>query len=194
MKFVYDPYGYPRDTFKFCSLCRTKLSTVSVDGRRRKVCRGCGYIYYRNPVPVAGCLVVDDHRRILLVKRGLEPAKGAWSLPCGFIELEESPMAAARRELYEETGVRGDVIGLQGIYYEPSYRYTSLLVAVYLFRPRSLRIRPGDDAEDAAFFPLNRMPRLGLSTHRLILRDYLRQTDQRLRRPKCRRLRRRPKK
>lgn len=173
-KFIYDPYRYPRDTLIFCSLCRTKLTSAVVDGLRRKVCRGCGYIYYRNPVPVAGCLVIDVKNRILLVKRGVEPAKGAWSLPCGFIELGETPAAAARRELYEETGVRGRIVGVHGIYYEPSFRYASLLVAVYRIRPTTSNPRPGDDAEDVGFFPLDRMPRLGLSTHRRVLRDYRR--------------------
>lgn len=172
MKIVYDPYGFPRDTLKFCSLCRTKLSTARLDRTPRKVCRGCGYIYFRNPVPVALCLVIDDRRRILLVKRGVEPAKGAWSLPCGFMELGETPSAAARRELHEETGVRGQVVGLHGIYYEPSYRYTSLLVVAYRLRPITRRIRAGDDAEDVGYFPLEDMPHLGLSTHRRVLRDY----------------------
>lgn len=172
--FVYDPFKYPRDTLKYCSLCRTKLTTAVLDGRRRKVCAGCGFIYYRNPVPVAGCLVIDAKDRILLVKRGVEPAKGAWSLPCGFIELGETAPAAARRELYEETGVRGKIVGLHGIYYEPSHRYTSLLVSIYQFRPTTHKPRAGDDAEAVGFFPLSRMPRLGLATHRRILRDYRR--------------------
>ncbi|MBI4178496.1 NUDIX hydrolase [bacterium] len=170
-KFKYDPYGFPRDTLKFCSLCRTPLSTVSLEGRRRKVCRGCGFIYYKNPVPVAACLVID-RKKILLVKRGVEPAKGAWSLPCGFIELGETPPEAALRELSEETGVRGKISRLLGIYYEPSHRYTSLFVAAYFIRPLTRRVTAGDDAEDVGFFPLTRMPRLGLATHRRILRDY----------------------
>ena len=179
-KFKYDPFGYPRDTLKFCSLCRTPLSTVFVDGRRRKVCRGCGFIYYQNPVPVAGCLVIDDDQRILLIKRGVEPAKGAWSLPCGFIELGETPDGAARRELFEETGVRGKLIGIQGIYHEPSHRYKSLLVCVYRFKPLSHKVRAGDDAEDVGFFPIGKMPKLGLATHRRILRDYFRSSAKKI--------------
>ncbi len=173
-KFVYDPFRYPRDTLKFCSLCRTKLLTVRVDGRGRKVCPGCGFIYYRNPVPVVGCLVIDDRNRILLIKRGVEPAKGAWSLPCGFMELGETPSAAALRELREETGVRGKILGVHGIYFEPSFRYHSLLVSVYRIDPLTRRIAPGDDAEDVAYFSFPRMPRLGLATHRKIVRDFLR--------------------
>ncbi len=170
--FVYNPYGFPRDTLIFCSLCRTKLSTVRVDGLRRKVCRGCGYIYYQNPVPVAGCLVIDSRHRIVLVKRGVEPAKGTWSLPCGFIELGETPADAACRELYEETGLRGKIMSVHGVYYEPSYRYKSLLVAVFRMKPMTRTLKAGDDAEDVAYFPLDRMPRLGLATHRRVMRDY----------------------
>lgn len=175
-EFVYDPFGYPRDTLRYCSLCKAKLATVHVDGRPRKVCRACGFIFYQNPVPVVGCLVIDRRRRILLVKRGIEPAKGAWSLPCGFIEMGETPEAAARRELYEETGVRGRVRSLHGVYVEPSYRYRTLFILLYRIEPLTVRVRAGDDAEDVGFFPLERMPRLGLKTHRNILKDYLKQS------------------
>lgn len=172
-KFVFDPYGYPRDILTYCSLCRTKLSTAAVDGRRRKVCEGCGFIFYRNPVPVVGCLVFDPRGRILLVKRGVEPAKGKWGLPCGFIELGETPPAAARREMKEETGLVGRVMELLGIYHEPNYRYQSLFLSIYLLKPTGGKVRPGDDAQAVRFFPLGHMPELGLPAHRRVLKDYL---------------------
>lgn len=176
-KFVYDPFGFPRDTLIYCSICRTKLSLVFVDGRRRKACRGCGFIYYLNPVPVAGCLVINHRKQILLVKRGIEPAKGEWSLPCGFIELGETPEFAARRELLEETGVRGRIICLHGIYTEQSYRYKFLQISVYRMKPVSGRPVAGDDAEEVGYFQLDDMPRLGLATHRRVLKDYFRMSE-----------------
>jgi len=173
-RYSYDPYRYPSDPLRYCTLCRGKLSMAAVDGRRRKVCGGCEYVYYRNPVPVAACLVIDRRDRILLVKRGVEPAKGAWSLPCGFMELGETPSAAALRELYEETGVRGRVVGVHGVYYEASHRYDTLVVAAFRITPMTQGVKAGDDAEDVAYFPLDRMPRLGLATHRRVLGDYRR--------------------
>ena len=91
---------------KFCSGCGAKVSlqTIAGDNRRRFVCMGCSKTHYENPsVLVAAYVCVGD--RILWIRRGIAPAAGKWAMPGGFMENDETPEAAAARELQEETGV-----------------------------------------------------------------------------------------
>ncbi|MGB9561477.1 MAG: NUDIX domain-containing protein, partial [bacterium] len=88
---------------KHCPYCGGALGVKNLDDRERKVCLICGRLIYENPVPAVAVVVFDDCKRVLLVRRGVEPGKGKWSLPGGFIELDETPYETARRELFEET-------------------------------------------------------------------------------------------
>lgn len=91
---------------KYCSECGAKVSlqTIAGDNRRRFVCMGCSKTHYQNPsVLVAAYVCVGD--RILWMRRGIAPAAGKWAMPGGFMENDETPEAAAARELKEETGV-----------------------------------------------------------------------------------------
>ena len=91
---------------KFCSECGSAVSlqTVAGDNRQRFVCDGCGKTHYQNPnVLVAVYVCVGE--KILWIKRGIPPAVGKWAMPGGFMENDETPEAAAARELREETGI-----------------------------------------------------------------------------------------
>jgi len=70
----------------------------------RYVCGDCGHIYYSNPKIVVGSVVVHEGR-ILLCRRAIEPRKGFWTLPAGFLEEHETPQDGARR-LSRHMGVR----------------------------------------------------------------------------------------
>ena len=87
----------------FCSHCGQPV-TVQVppgDHRPRHVCTGCGAVHYQNPKIVAGC-VPEYQGRILLCRRAIEPRRGYWTIPAGFMENGETTQDAARRESYEE--------------------------------------------------------------------------------------------
>ncbi|MEM2194208.1 MAG: NUDIX hydrolase [Candidatus Methanomethylicia archaeon] len=71
--------------------------------------------YPTNPEVGVGVVVIDESNRILLVKRKYPPGAGKWSIPGGHLELGESLYEAAIRELYEETGINGDPIGIVNI-------------------------------------------------------------------------------
>lgn len=75
----------------------------SGDDHARRVCDTCGFVDYENPKIVVGS-VVRHEGRILLCRRAIEPRRGFWTIPAGYLELNESPEAGARREAREEAG------------------------------------------------------------------------------------------
>lgn len=91
---------------KFCSECAqpVQYETPAGDNRERAVCTSCGTVHYTNPRIVAGTLPVYDDC-ILLCKRAIEPRKGFWTLPAGFMENGESLEQGAARETLEEAGI-----------------------------------------------------------------------------------------
>ncbi len=95
---------------KFCSACgQSVISAIPAgDNRERYVCPGCGTIHYQNPRIVAGC-VPDYQGKILLCRRAIEPRRGYWTVPAGFMELGETTAAAAARETLEEAETQVEV-------------------------------------------------------------------------------------
>ena len=71
---------------KYCSECKGKItkSVPKGDTHPRSICEDCGFIYYVNPKPIVACLPIYKDK-ILLCQRGIEPRKGLWTLPGGFM-------------------------------------------------------------------------------------------------------------
>lgn len=92
---------------KFCTACgsRVELKTPDDEDQVRAVCTVCGQVHYENPKMVVGCIPELDGK-ILLCKRNIEPRKGLWTLPAGYLENGESVQEGAIRETFEETGNR----------------------------------------------------------------------------------------
>ncbi len=130
----------------------------------------CGEIFYDNPLPAAGALVLDDRRRVLLVKRGIEPMKGSWCLPIGFAETGESIAEAALRELREETGIKGRVIQLIDADSWSGAFYGDLLIVTFEVEKVSGTETPGDDASDVAYFAIDRLPPLAFPSNEKAIR------------------------
>ena len=88
---------------KFCPDCGHKVIVKVPDGDHlpRHVCSACGTIHYHNPRIIAGC-VIETEGKILLCKRAIEPRRGYWTIPAGFMENGESVQRAAARESVEE--------------------------------------------------------------------------------------------
>lgn len=88
---------------RFCCYCgeSTTLAIPPGDTRERRVCPACGAVHYENPRVVVGC--VPEHQgRILLCRRAIEPRRGYWTVPAGFLENGESMEDGAARESWEE--------------------------------------------------------------------------------------------
>lgn len=90
----------------FCSNCAAPviLKIPPGDDRSRYICDSCGSIFYSNPKLVVGC-IPEWEEKILLCKRAIEPRRGKWTLPAGYLENEETAAAGARRETLEEAEV-----------------------------------------------------------------------------------------
>ena len=132
------------------------------------------YTYeYPHPSVATDCVVFGFSGRsleILLVERGIEPFKGAWAFPGGFLQIDETAEACARRELAEETGLQIQSLkqlgAFTGVHRDPRERVIS--IAFYaLVRPSE--VRGGDDASNARWFPIEDAPPLAFD-HDYILR------------------------
>lgn len=88
---------------KFCSTCGAPVELIIPDGDHlpRHVCTACKTIHYQNPRIIAGC-VPQWQGRILLCKRAIEPRRGYWTIPAGFMENGEAVQEGAAREAMEE--------------------------------------------------------------------------------------------
>ena len=151
---------------RYCPFCGGPLTARSAEGRERLYCTAEDRFLYENPVPAATAVVIDAGGRILLVRRSREPGLGEWALPGGFVENGESPAEAARRELEEETGLRGGVAALVDVIYHESDVYkTALLIIGYRFGSVAGELRPGDDADEASFFEPGELPPIAFESH-----------------------------
>jgi len=95
---------------KFCSDCAAPLvrRVPPGDHLTRSVCSACGTVHYQNPRIVVGC-VPEWEGRILLCRRAIEPRRGFWTTPAGFLETGETLQAAAARESLEEACARVEI-------------------------------------------------------------------------------------
>lgn len=163
-------------TARCCLACGSRLVTVVDEGHRRRRCPRCGWTHYANPVPATAAVVIA-RGRLLLCRRARPPYASWWDLPGGFLESDEVPESALRRELREELaiGVRqASLIGFVSERYGPGG--FPVLVAAYRVRPASGRMRAQDDISEVRWFALDRIPyhRVAFPAVRRLLRRYLR--------------------
>jgi len=104
-------------TPRFCQVCGHYLVEryVEKDGQPRLKCEGCGFVHYLNPRVVVA-VIVEREGRVLLQQRAIEPRRGFWTFPGGFLEFGEAPADGATRETKEEVGLDVTLTGLHGIY------------------------------------------------------------------------------
>ncbi|ATE60639.1 NUDIX hydrolase [Thauera sinica] len=157
---------------KFCSSCGApvRLRIPSGDSLPRHVCDQCGTIHYRNPKVVVGALA-EWEDRILLCRRAIEPRYGAWTLPAGFMENEESTAQAAARETWEEACAH---IELGAMYTLIDVPHISQVHIIYRARLLDLDFRPGDESLEVALFGEKDIPwdRIAFRTIALTLQHY----------------------
>ncbi len=136
------------------------LEPREIDGRDLLACPACGWVFYNNSAPCVGVVVRRGQaEEVLLVKRAIEPFKGWWDIPGGFLESGEHPAEAARREALEETGLEVEPIEVLDFYmdvYGPDNEPT--LNICYLAQVVGGEEQAGSDAEGLGWFPLDALP------------------------------------
>ncbi len=156
----------------YCHYCGGKLSQKFMEGKNRLFCKSCNKPIYENPIPASCIVVPDNEENVLLVKRSIEPKKGYWCLPGGFMELGENPDQSALRELKEETGLSGRIDMLLGITSNVSPVYFTVLMMGYLVKDYTGVLKAGDDAADAAWFHPEELPEIAFESHLKFIRTY----------------------
>lgn len=123
------------------------------EDRERRVCQTCGFIDYVNPRIVAGVVAHRDGR-ILLCKRAIEPRKGYWTLPAGFMELGESVEEGAAREAREEANAELKLEALLAVYSIPRIGQVQIFYRAALQNEPS----PGPESTDVMMVTWDEIP------------------------------------
>lgn len=160
--------------WRYCPRCRTELQ----GDEKRVECPECGFVAYANPAPTATAVVVDDEGRVLLGRRAVEPDKGLWDLPGGFVDEGEHPLEALRRELMEETSLDiepGEFLGVWMDRYGYDSPALSTLNLYWTARVLGGDQRPADDVAELQWFAPAELPwgELAFQTNEKVLSAWL---------------------
>lgn len=142
------------DDWRFCPRCGEAIEKVE----DRAECRACGYVGYANPVPAAEAVCFDEHGRVLLGRRAVDPGVGLWDLPGGFLHENEHPLDALRREIREETSLELDAVDFLGFWLEP-YDGRIVLCLTWTAKARGDG-RAADDLVELRWFARDELPGL----------------------------------
>ncbi len=119
--------------------------------------------------------IIKKENKILLIKRKNNPFKNSWALPGGYIEYNEKTEEAVIREIFEETGLETDVVKLIGVYSDPERDPRGHTISIiYELEIIKGKLKPGDDASDAKYYNLNKLPDNLAFDHKIIIYDFSR--------------------
>lgn len=142
------------------------------------------YCYkYPHPAVTTDCVIFGfdgSELQVLLIERGIEPFKGKWAFPGGFLKMDETAREGALRELKEETSLENAYIEQFNTYSDPwrDPRERVITIAHYAL-VRKQEVKGGDDAAKAQWFPIDKVPQLAFD-HDKILRDAMRKLRERI--------------
>ena len=164
--------------FQFCPVCGGSLLRQILKEQEppRLVCSQCDFVFYLDPKVVA-CSIVEIDGRIVLLKRAIDPQRGKWVLPGGYVDRGETVTAAAVRETQEECGLNTRVARLLGVY---SYPGRPAVVVVYVAEYVSGELVADDETEEVGLYLEEEIPWPQLAFQSTVdaLKDYQKQGRQ----------------
>jgi 8-oxo-dGTP diphosphatase len=160
----------------YCPLCGQAMVTQQVDGRPRRVCSSCDYVHFTDPKVGVGALVTYNDQ-VLLVRRKMEPERGKWSIPAGFLDHGEDPQRTAEREVFEETGLLVHIASLLDVFTNPPSRGGASIFILYRAELLGGEMAAGDDAEAVGFFSLHELPELAFTSTKAAISSFSSQDD-----------------
>ena len=159
-------------TMRFCPLCGGALrrEPVPPDHREQSVCSKCRFIFYLNPKLVAAT-IPEDAGRVLLTRRSIDPGRGLWTFPGGFVDFGETATDAAIRETFEETGLKVELTGLLNVFTYPG----APVIIVYRARVMSGTLTACDENDAFDWVEPSAIPweRLAFPSTRDALREWV---------------------
>lgn len=128
--------------------------TPDQDEHEREVCDHCGFVYYQNPKVVVGAVATYEGR-FLMCRRAIDPGRGLWTIPAGFMELNETCEQAAQREAREEANA---VIVLDGVLAIYTLQHISQVQIFYRARLVEPTISPGVESLEVGLYAWDDIP------------------------------------
>jgi NAD+ diphosphatase len=165
----------PTIAYKHCLLCGNSLK---VEGPRLLICSSCGHHHYINPSPCNGVIIENEKGEILLVERKVDPNKGYWDFPGGFIDPDEDLEESVKREISEELNVEIEMRSIVGFYHD-TYIYQAVEIptinVVVSAQITKGTPTPSDDIAGYKYFAKNEVLNLPLAFKNVKqgLTDYL---------------------
>ena len=131
------------------------------------------YTYdYPRPAVTTDCVIFgfdSEGLSVLLIERGIEPFKGCWAFPGGFMQMDEDAQTGAKRELKEETGLEADYIEQFGTFTEVNRDPRGRVVTIaYFALVKKTEVKGADDAAQAKWFPIDSIPPLAFDHDRIL--------------------------
>ncbi|MCA9908545.1 MAG: NUDIX domain-containing protein [Anaerolineae bacterium] len=155
----------------FCPICGATTTMRERFGKARPVCSQCNHTIFFEP-KVAVVVFVTNDEHVLLVQRANDPARGTWALPAGFVDPDEDPRAAARREILEETGLTVEIKQLIDVLHRPDANGLADIVIAFRAEVIGGQLNAGDDAADAGWFARTELPEIGFKTTEILLSSW----------------------
>ncbi len=127
------------------------------DNRERSICADCGFVAYENPKIVVGSVVVSGEQ-VLMCRRAIDPRKGYWTLPAGYMELGETPEEGAVREAREEAEADIAIDGILGIFSIARIGQVLMIYRARFADPGAPRFAAGDESLEVGLFSWDAIP------------------------------------
>jgi ADP-ribose pyrophosphatase YjhB (NUDIX family) len=137
---------------QFCPQCGHAMTDALKNGKLHRTCSHCGYIHFNDP-KVAAAVVLEQDGRLLLVRRGVDPQKGLWALPAGYVDYGEDPQSAAVREVAEETGLVISMVHLLDVLFDGV-----IIVILYAGTVNGGTLTASDDVDEVRWFNPSELP------------------------------------